>query len=186
PGADRPAAPETAPAPAAAERLAEWLCRSLGVDELDPEASLYDHGADSLTLLDLISTVEDEYGVELELSRLSHRVSLTEVLAHLAEATGAGPSDDEVPLDVWQEGAGGDVLCLVHPVGGDVQAYRALVSALDPRLTVCLISDPGLRGAEAPDWTVAERADRYLAALRGASPGTPGAGGWPAGRSAPG
>ncbi|MBC2876586.1 MULTISPECIES: non-ribosomal peptide synthetase [Streptomyces] len=167
PGGDRPAAPEATVAPAAAERLAEWLCRSLGVDELNPEASLYDHGADSLTLLDLISTVEDEYGVELELSRLSHRVSLTEVLAHLAAATGAsGAPSDEVPLDVWQEGAGGDVLCLVHPVGGDVQAYRELVSALDPRLTVCLISDPGLRGAEAPDWTVAERADRYLAALR--------------------
>ncbi|MEU5129715.1 amino acid adenylation domain-containing protein [Streptomyces mobaraensis] len=167
PGAGRPATAEARPAPAAAERLAEWLRRSLGVDELDPEASLYDHGADSLTLLDLIGTVEEEYGVELELSRLSHRVSLAEVLAHLAEATGAsGHACDEVPLDVWQEGTGGDVLCLVHPVGGDVRAYRELVSALDPRLTVCLISDPGLRGAEAPAWTVAERADRYRAALR--------------------
>ncbi|MGK5640955.1 amino acid adenylation domain-containing protein [Streptomyces sp. URMC 126] len=170
PGADRPAAPEAAVTPAAAERLAEWLCRSLGVDELDPEASLYDHGADSLTLLDLISTVEDEYGVELELSRLSHRVSLREVLAHLADATGGDAPQDGVPLDVWQEGTGGDVLCLVHPVGGDVQAYRELVSALAPGLTVCLISDPGLRGAEAPEWTVTERAARYLAALRARFP----------------
>ncbi|KNB50940.1 non-ribosomal peptide synthetase [Streptomyces caatingaensis] len=177
PGTAPVAAPASAPAPVpAAGRLADWLCRSLGVDALDPEASLYDLGADSLTLLDLISTVQEEYGVELELSRLSHRVSLSEVLEHLAAAT-AGPQGDArgdaaeaVPLDVWQEGTGGDVLCLVHPVGGDVQAYRELVSALDPRLTVCLITDPGLRGDEAPGWTVAERAARYLAALRGRFP----------------
>ncbi|QXE39155.1 hypothetical protein KQY30_15220 [Streptomyces sp. GMY02] len=36
-------------------------------------------------------------------------------------------------------------MCLVHPVGGDIQAYRALVSALDPGPTVCLIADPALR-----------------------------------------
>ncbi|GAA2935860.1 hypothetical protein GCM10020221_34570 [Streptomyces thioluteus] len=53
----------------AAEQLTEWLCRWLELDELDPAASLYDLGADSLTMIDLISTVEDRFGIELELSR---------------------------------------------------------------------------------------------------------------------
>ncbi|WP_338058000.1 GSCFA domain-containing protein [Streptomyces dangxiongensis] len=149
-----------------AERLAEHLCRWLGVEELDPDASLYDLGADSLTLLDLISEVKRLFGIDLELSRLSHRVSLTEVLTRLGASAHPGPeSGEQVPVEVWQEGEGRDLLCLVHPVGGDIQAYRALVSSLDPRLTVCLIADPALR-RPGPEWPVEERARHYHAALR--------------------
>lgn len=153
--------------PAAVEELTEYLCRWLGLDELDPEASLYDLGADSLTLLDLISEVKRRFGVDLELSDLSHRVSLTEVLARLGEhaAPAAMTTGDRVSVETWQEGTGRDLLCLIHPVGGDIQAYRTLVSALDPGLTVCLIADPALREPTAGGWPIAERARRYRAAL---------------------
>ncbi|MEU8472747.1 amino acid adenylation domain-containing protein [Streptomyces sp. NPDC029006] len=177
-------APAPAPAEAAArpeatlrpaERLTEHLCHWLGLAELDPDASLYDLGADSLTLLDLISEVKRHFGIDLELSRMSHRVSLTEVLSLLGEPTQAEPAEPRaatghpVSLEVWQDGTGRDVLCLVHPVGGDIQAYRALVSSLDPRLTVCLIADPALHRT-APPWSLAERARHYQAALRGRFP----------------
>ncbi|WP_370949421.1 AMP-binding protein [Amycolatopsis sp. cg5] len=150
-----------------AEALSAELCEALGVDELDPDAPLYDLGADSLTMLDLIDTVKRLSGVDLDLARFSHQVSLTEVLARLAEGE-AGAHD--VTLEVWQEGTGREVLCLVHPVGGDIQAYRALVSAIDPRLTVCLIADPGLRQPTASTWTLADRARRYHAALHARFP----------------
>ncbi|WP_405164611.1 amino acid adenylation domain-containing protein [Nocardia sp. NBC_01499] len=141
------------------------LCDALGVDDLDLHASLYDLGADSLTMLDLLDTIKQHFGVDLDLARLSHRVSIDEIVTRLVEAAGAaGPED--VVLDVWQEGSGRDVVCLVHPVGGDIQAYRALVSALAPQLTVCLIADPALRQATAPTWTLTERAHHYYAALR--------------------
>jgi hypothetical protein len=65
-------------------------------------------------------------------------------------------------------------------VGGDIQAYRALVSAFDPRLTACLIADPALFGPELPVWSLAERARRYLTALQARFPTRRGAGGWPA------
>ncbi|MEV0440450.1 amino acid adenylation domain-containing protein [Streptomyces spectabilis] len=148
--------------------LAGWLRDALGLDDLDPDASLYDHGADSLTLIDLIAEVEERFGVDIELSRLSHRVSLNEVLTHLGEVAPAAA--DPVALEVWQEGTGDEVVCLVHPVGGDIQAYRALVSALDPRFTVCLIADPALRAAEPPGWSLTERARRYHAALQARFP----------------
>ncbi|MFJ9445655.1 SDR family NAD(P)-dependent oxidoreductase [Kitasatospora sp. NPDC101235] len=151
----------------AAVLLAGWLCAWLDLDHIDPDAPLYDLGVDSLTLLDLIGVVKRHFDVELELSRLSHRVSLTEILTRLDEAASAGAvgAEDVVP-EVWQQGTGGDVLCLVHPVGGDIQAYRSLVSALGPRLTVCLIADPALGRPGTADWTLAERARRYTAALR--------------------
>ncbi|MDH6579156.1 non-ribosomal peptide synthetase [Kitasatospora sp. MAP5-34] len=184
-------APAAAPAGTAeealspADHLTDRLCEWLGVDRIDPDDALYDLGADSLTMLDLIGSVKQHFGVELELSRLSHQVSVNEILARLEEAI---PRDsDDVVLEIWQEGTGRDVLCLVHPVGGDIQAYRSLVSAIDRRLTVCLIADPALRRtglpesgppetglpesglpeSGAPGWPLAERARRYHAALHG-------------------
>ncbi|MEU4778804.1 amino acid adenylation domain-containing protein [Micromonospora sp. NPDC023633] len=166
-----PAGPQVAP-PAvlprpAAEQVGEWLCDWLGTDRLDPAASLYDLGADSLLLLDLIDRAKEHFGVSLSLSQLSHRVSLTEVLRLLGEpGRAAEPAGSPVAVEVWQAGRGRSVLCLVHPVGGDVQAYRPLVSALGPELTVCVIADPALARPEQPAWSLAERAARYHAALR--------------------
>ncbi|MFC9429680.1 amino acid adenylation domain-containing protein [Streptomyces sp. NPDC056987] len=174
----------TTPTEVAVGLLTERLCEWMGLDRLDPDLPLYDLGADSLTMLDLISEVKRHFGVELELSWLSHRVSLNEILTRLEEGSPLAPVsgsgdvdvdvdmdvDVDVQLEVWQEGTdrgvpGREVLCLVHPVGGDIQAYRSLVSALDPRLTVCLIADPALRRPGGPAWPLAERARRYRAAL---------------------
>ncbi|MFE0172186.1 amino acid adenylation domain-containing protein [Streptomyces sp. NPDC059002] len=178
PSADAPSADAPSPATRSVEPTASpdagltaLLCGLLGLDELDPDASLYDYGADSLTLLDLIAEIEQHHGVGIELSRLSHRVSLNEVLARIAEAAPQEPDpSDPVALEVWQEGTGRDLVCLVHPVGGDIQAYRTLVSELDPRLTVCLIPDPALRRPDLPAWSLAERARRYHGALRARFP----------------
>ncbi|QNP68570.1 amino acid adenylation domain-containing protein [Streptomyces roseirectus] len=170
-------APEPGPAREAvgatgerAESLARVIRDLLGVAELDPEDSLYDLGADSLTLISLLAQIEDDHGVEIDLTSLSHRVSLTEVLKHVEAALTAAEPTPEAPahvvLDVWQEGTGPAVLCLVHPVGGDIQAYRPLVAALGPAPTVCLIADPALRDSGAPVWSLTERARQYDAALR--------------------
>ncbi|WP_063798134.1 non-ribosomal peptide synthetase [Streptomyces sp. 150FB] len=158
--------------------VGQWLREWLGADHLDPHDSLYGLGADSLMLLSLITKVEDAFGVELDLASFSHQVSLTEILKHLQGALAlAEPAPEtahraavrtapEAALDVWQEGTGPAVLCLVHPVGGDVQAYRSLVASLGPAPTVCLIADPALRTAAAPQWSLAERAQHYDGVLR--------------------
>ncbi|MEV7143036.1 amino acid adenylation domain-containing protein [Streptomyces tauricus] len=162
----------TSESPDAAE-LIEAARELLGTDTLDPDASLYDLGADSLTLLDLLSEVKRRYGVDIELSHLSHQVSVNDLLARLDRrpAQAEEPADDPVTVETWQTGDVQDVLCMIHPVGGDIQAYRPLVSALDSHTTVCLVPDPALRDPGLPPWSVAERADRYLAALRARFPG---------------
>ncbi|MFJ2814607.1 amino acid adenylation domain-containing protein [Streptomyces sp. NPDC087294] len=149
------------------EELTELLRDLLGVTAVDPGTPLYDLGADSLTLLDLLDEVKRRFGVDLDLSRLSHRVSLTELLGHLGAAT---RPPDAVDVEVWQRGPGPDVLCLVHPVGGDIQAYRPLVAALPDDLTVCLIADPALRDPELPARSITDRAGHYLAAVRAEFP----------------
>jgi amino acid adenylation domain-containing protein len=166
PAASGPAPAELAPA----EHLAGWLCHWLGVDELDEQASLYQLGADSLTLLDLAAEIKDRYGVDLGLSELSHQVSLAEILTLLERQARPASADDAVTVQVWQAGSGSAVLCLLHPVGGDIAAYRPLVGALDVRLTVCLIADPALRDRQLSGWSLAERAHRYTAALEARFP----------------
>jgi thioesterase domain-containing protein/NAD(P)-dependent dehydrogenase (short-subunit alcohol dehydrogenase family)/acyl carrier protein len=167
-------APDSHPAPSVnpiptdpTAELTEILLDLLGVDAVDPQAPLYDLGADSLTLLELIDEVKRRYGTDIDLSRLSHRVSLTEILGHLDTGTRASAPVD---VEVWQRGPGPDVLCLVHPVGGDIQAYRPLVAALPDELTVCLIADPALRDPAQPARSIADRAAHYLEAVRAAFP----------------
>ncbi|WP_431874931.1 amino acid adenylation domain-containing protein [Amycolatopsis sacchari] len=163
-------APAVEPAEATGDVLARELRSALGVDELDPEVPLTDLGADSLTMLDLVETVKRHFGVDLELSWLGPEVTLTGLLARISEAAAGAAGTEDVRVEVWQHGTGRDVLCLVHPVGGDIQAYRPLVAALDPRLTVCLIADPALRAPVPPEWPLAERARRYHAALQSRFP----------------
>jgi amino acid adenylation domain-containing protein len=146
-----------------ADLLAAELCNTLAVDALDPDDCLYDLGADSLTLLELIDRIKEVSGVGLDLAQLSHQVSLAEIVTRIEEDAGRA---EDVTVEVWQEGTDRDVLCLIHPVGGDIQIYRALVSALPRELTVCLIADPGLKLSEPPQWTLAERARAYHSALQ--------------------
>ncbi|MDV9170376.1 amino acid adenylation domain-containing protein [Streptomyces sp. W16] len=168
PVADSRPAHSAQPAPVdPATDLAEILRDLLGVDTVDPQAALYDLGADSLTLLELIDEVKRRHGTDIDLSRLSHRVSLAEILGHLDAGTRASAS---VAVEVWQRGSGPDVLCLVHPVGGDIQAYRPLVAALPAGPTVCLIADPKLRDPGLPARSIADRAAHYLEAVRAAFP----------------
>ncbi len=153
--------------PAAAADLTEEVRALLGVAELDPDVPLYDLGADSLTLLDVVDSVKRLYGVDLDLAWLGPEVTMAALLAKLAQAADTG----EVVVQVWREGSGDQAVCLVHPVGGDVHAYRPLVEALPPGLGVCVIADPALGSPEPPGWPVADRARRYHAALRKQFPG---------------
>ncbi|MFF8096871.1 amino acid adenylation domain-containing protein [Streptomyces sp. NPDC016675] len=151
--------------------LTEVLCELLGVDTIDPDAPLYDLGADSLTLLELLEEVKRRYGTDIDLAALGHHVTLTEILGKLGDgARRPARSGTEAEVEVWQRGTGEDVLCLVHPVGGDIQAYRTLVSALPGELTVCLIPDPALRDPRLPARSIDDRAADYVRAVRAAFP----------------
>ncbi|MGK3208857.1 AMP-binding protein [Amycolatopsis sp. MEPSY49] len=162
---DREAPPKAAK-PAEAD-LTEEVRALLGVAELDPDVPLYDLGADSLTLLDVVDSVKRLYGVDLDLAWLGPEVTMAALLAKLSEAAGTG----DVEVQVWREGTTAEVVCLVHPVGGDVHAYRPLVDALPPELGVCVIADPALSRPEPPGWSITDRARRYHAALEKRFPG---------------
>jgi thioesterase domain-containing protein len=98
-------------------------------------------------------------------------VSLREVLA-LVDADpgqaecGSDPWREALRIDPWQQGDGRHCLYLIHPVGGDVQAYRELAAALHPGLGVRVIADPVLRQPELANLSLAARAQLYLEAIQ--------------------
>jgi amino acid adenylation domain-containing protein len=156
--------------------LRECLCKWLGVTDLENDDSLYELGADSLTLLDLIDELQAATGTVFQLSQFSHKVSLQEILI-LVDAAAVGVPEtplttwaEAVQIDQWHAGAGREWLYLIHPVGGDVQAYRELVSALHPDLGVCVIADPALRLPDLPNISLTERAALYLTAIQARNP----------------
>ncbi|WP_263262414.1 non-ribosomal peptide synthetase [Pseudomonas sp. RIT-PI-S] len=175
PAQAEPAAPQ-AIEPSLRQRLHGCLCKWLGVEALADDDNLYDLGADSLTLLDLIDELQAATGEVFQLSQFSHQVSLGEVLALVrASSERARPSARDgwanaVLLDPWHAGAGRQWLYLIHPVGGDVQAYRELVAALHPDIGVCVIADPALRLPDLPPISLDERAAAYLQAIQARHP----------------
>ncbi|MCX2729153.1 amino acid adenylation domain-containing protein [Saccharopolyspora sp. NFXS83] len=160
-----PVAPE--PARDAEAELTGEVRALLGVAELDPDVPLYDLGADSLMLLDVVESVKRLFGVDLNLAWLGPEVTMNALLAELSAAGDTG----EVVVQVWRDGTSRDAVCLVHPVGGDVHAYRPLVDALPREIGVCVIADPALSRPEPPGWPIADRARRYHEALQARLPG---------------
>ncbi|WP_375097982.1 MULTISPECIES: amino acid adenylation domain-containing protein [unclassified Pseudomonas] len=168
-------------APSAGEdlpsRLRENLCQWLGLDTLEDDASLYDLGADSLTLLDLIDELHSATGATVQLSQFGPNVSLREVLALVTTASTPSQANAETDpwrealrIDPWQAGDGQHWLYLVHPVGGDVQAYRELAAALHPSLGVRVIADPVLREPALANIALQTRASLYLEAIHAELP----------------
>jgi len=90
--------------------------------------------------------------------------------------------DEDIAITL-REGTGARTLFLVHPSGGDVLCYGGLARALDERVTLVGITDPGLAGHPAPTDLTA-LAHRYAAVLRRMQPTGPYLlGGWSMGGS---
>lgn len=152
------------PSPAACLRAS--FERLLGLTSLPADVALADLGADSLTLLDALADLESQCGIRLALSKIGPDATLTDVIA-LALPPPAEPTrwTGVVRVDPWRSGRDGRHYVLIHPVGGDVQAYRALAQALPRSAALSVIADPRLTEATLPPLPLAARAAQYRAAL---------------------
>lgn len=164
-------AAESAAAPAAADAspatcLRESFERLLGLKPLPTDIALADLGADSLTLLDALADLESCCGIHLALSKIGPDASLTDVIAlALPKLPEPARWDGAVRADPWRSGRGDRHYVLIHPVGGDVQAYRALAQALPRSAALSVIADPRLTEATLPPLTLTDRAVQYRAAI---------------------
>ncbi|MEH7829981.1 amino acid adenylation domain-containing protein [Gemmobacter denitrificans] len=152
------------PAPPAASSedtsdIAGVFARFLGLDDIDPDASFYDLGGDSLLGLDVLEALSRQ-GYDLPASLLSGRFSVNDAKAALA-----APAPAQGPLTL-RDGAGPPMV-LIHPIGGDVVSYRALAAQVAPGRPVLAIEDAALADPAAPDLDIDSRARAYLQLVEG-------------------
>lgn len=73
------------------ERIAELVSEILEIDRAEmSETSLFkdDHGADSLRAIEILASLEREFGIEIDQSNLARMVNLSGIYEVVAESSG--------------------------------------------------------------------------------------------------
>lgn len=114
------------PASGAETVLAELWRELLGAGaSIAPDANFFAAGGDSLLAIRLLSQIKTRLGRTLSISDLSAEPTFAGIAARLRTAQSTWS-----PLVTFNEGGSQIPLYCVHPGGGGIQCYRALVDAL--------------------------------------------------------
>ncbi|WP_327111082.1 amino acid adenylation domain-containing protein [Streptomyces sp. NBC_01341] len=130
-------------------------------------------GGHSLLATILLTRIRKKTGLSMSLRKLLEGPRVDRLAASVRELL--EESDDQasdVLLPLRQGTAGGPLLFLVHPIGGDVLCFRDMAAALPVEFTVIGVRSPGLDGGTAFT-SVQEMAAAYLHEVRRTQPEGP-------------
>ena len=111
------------------QRLAALWQEVLGRPVLDPDASFFGIGGDSLMAVKLVYLIEREFGRALALSSLFTERTLAAQAVALALATQRGRAEPQVLVPIRECNTGPSLL-LVHDISGQILSYQPLAEAL--------------------------------------------------------
>ncbi|HLL45425.1 MAG TPA: amino acid adenylation domain-containing protein, partial [Longimicrobiaceae bacterium] len=147
----------------------------LDVTGVGLDDSFFDLGGHSLLAVRLMSRLQDAMGVRLPAAAL-FRAPTVERLAEEVRVGSGGETPLLVPI---RTGGCRTPLFLVHPGGGGLLGYAALVGRLGDDQPVYGLRSRGVEPGEKPTLTIEEMARHYLAAVREVRPSGPyRLGGW--------
>ena len=148
--------------------------RPIGINE-----DFFELGGDSIIAMSLLARIAGETGYELPSSGILQSRTIEKLAAALRQ--GNTPESWSPLVAIQPKGDGVPFFC-VHPGGGNVLCYLRLSQHLGPEQPFYGLQAPGLDGMCEPITTVAEMAERYVAAIRRSHPHGPYAlGGWSVG-----
>lgn len=152
---------ETPPSSAARERIAAVWRRVLDTDRIDVDASFFDHGGNSLSLMRLQIELQAEFGREIRVTDLLKHHTVAAQQAHLFADLEAEPAPTPAPAV-----RGGDIaivgIGLQAPGAADVHDFWANLRAGDESIT--FYTDDELRALGVPD---ADLRDPHYVRARG-------------------
>jgi amino acid adenylation domain-containing protein len=150
------------------ERLAGLWEGLLGIAGPGRDEDFFVLGGHSLLIIQLISRVREAFGVELPLRRVFETPTIAGLAAWIESAAPARPAGRGILVQLQEGLPGRAPLFCVHPVTGDVLAYRDLAGCLDPGLPVY-----GIRPPDPPFEDLGEMAAAYLDEIRRLQPAGP-------------
>jgi len=153
-------------------RLVEAWQDVLGIRPIGVTDNFFDLGVDSLTAARLFARIEHDFGTKLPLAPV-FRAPTVAALAELLRDTQGGRSDrwrSLVPI----QGSGSQLPIFgVHGGAGTILLYHELARSLGDDQPFYGLQIAGLYGGDAPDQSIAEMADRYIAEIKQIQPDGP-------------
>ena len=151
--------------------IALWQ-RHLGHDVIDPDDDYHVLGGDSLLAVRLVADLNRRFGADLQ----PHDLLTYATPRRLARRLDQGGDQMAAPFArvMLREGKPGNLpLVLFHAVGGTVNFYQDLATALDPAMPVVAFQSKALSGGVVADLSVEAMTSDYLAALAPVQPRGP-------------
>jgi amino acid adenylation domain-containing protein len=166
----------TGPAPAPPRTAVEEQLRGLwreilGLEDIGIDDNFFDLGGRSRLGAHLFARIEREMGARLPLATLFESPTIASLAQEIASASCAS-AWWRCLVPIRASGSGAPLFC-VHPVGGNVLAYRDLARRLGPDVPCYGLQAIGLDGVAAPLTSVETMARRYVDEIRSVQPRGP-------------
>ena len=126
--------------------IADLWYEVLGTDAVDPNATFFEAGGDSLLAVRLYGMVQRRFGVVLPSGTIDQGFTIAGFVAAVREAL----QRSAPPLVTEMTTTDGPLIVLVAPGGGELDRYRWLVPPLADRFHVVGVREPGHYGTD-PD-----------------------------------
>jgi amino acid adenylation domain-containing protein len=152
-------------------RLADMWCAVLGIDGVGADDNFFDIGGRSRLGAELFARIERELGPRLPLATLFEAPTLA-ALARAIERSDRTSRLWRCLVPINPHGSIGPLFC-VHPVGGNVLAYRDLARRLGSSVKCYGIQAAGLDGVAQPVTHVEDMARKYMDEIRSVQPHGP-------------
>ena len=146
-------------------RLAAMWLEILGLDRIGVDDNFFDIGGRSRLGAALFARIEREFGVRMPLATLFESPTIAQ-LEEAIERSLRGEAKDWDALVAIRPGGSRLPLFFIHPVGGNVLAYRDLIAHIDRDVPCYGLQAIGLDGRRAPLTSVEAMAERYLRDIR--------------------
>jgi amino acid adenylation domain-containing protein len=151
-------------------RLADMWREVLGIDRVGAEDNFFDVGGRSRLGAQLFARIETELGRRLPLATLFTAPTIASLAEAIEQCEPSAPWECLVPIRT--SGSAAPLFC-IHPVGGNVLAYRDLVKRLGPTVPCYGLQAVGLDGTTPPLPSVEAMAERYVQEIRALLPHGP-------------
>lgn len=142
----------------------------LGLSPIGVEDNFFELGGHSMLAVRMMAEIEQRTGRRLPLAALFQRATVAHLAQLLQHPEVCPPESCLVPL---QREGNKKPLFLVHPAGGTVFCYQALVEHMGPDRPIYGLQAVGLDHVRPPHETVQDMVAHYVAAIRSVQPKGP-------------
>lgn len=164
-GRARPSETRTAPRTPVEETVADIWTEVLGLETIGVEEDFFDVGGDSFLALQLRQELSDTFDTSVPEQTFLEKgtiAGMAQAIERQLDGTASTETDLLVPMNDADDGP---PLLLLHPVGGDIVCYRALVDALRTDRPVYGVRSPGLAGTDDGPERIESMADTVVSTV---------------------